>query len=75
MAERKNKGNGPQWRRVMGENLFQSPWKSTNKEFAETKDFQESCRRANGVNPTTRQASKYRNKKGSAWKNDHNLLP
>jgi hypothetical protein len=40
----------------------------TNKEFAETnKAFQKACENA-GVKPTPRQASKYRNKKGKAWK-------
>lgn len=39
----------------------------TNKEFAETNaHFRRVCRAAN-VEPTTRQASKYRNRKGSAF--------
>lgn len=40
----------------------------TNKKFAEKdKGFREACEKA-GVEPTTRQASKFRNKKGSAYK-------
>ena len=40
----------------------------TNSEFAKTnKKFKEFCKIAN-VNPTTRQASKWRNQKGTAYK-------
>lgn len=40
----------------------------TNKSFAKTdKVFIEACNRA-GVQPTTRQASKYRNRRGLAYK-------
>ena len=42
--------------------------RTTNKEFAETnKIFKDMCVKA-GVNATIRQASKFRNKKGSAYK-------
>ena len=52
----------------------------TNKEFAEqNKEFRKACvvassieakkgRKADSIMPTTRQASKYRNKKGLAYK-------
>ena len=40
----------------------------TNKEFAEKdKEFKRACDYVH-VNPTKRQASKYRNKKGTAYK-------
>ena len=40
----------------------------TNKEFADkNKEFRDACARA-GVEPTRRQASKWRMKKGLAWK-------
>jgi hypothetical protein len=39
----------------------------TNRKFAETKGFVDACESA-GVDPTQRQASKYRNKKGLAYK-------
>ena len=39
-----------------------------NREFAQKdKPFQDACSRAK-VQPTTRQASKWRNEKGLAWK-------
>lgn len=39
----------------------------TNREYAEKdKAFKEACKRA-GINPTTRQASKYRRGKGLAY--------
>lgn len=41
----------------------------TNGRFAQTDgQFQAACMRA-GVQPTKRQASKWRNKRGLAWKN------
>lgn len=41
----------------------------TNKEFARTdEEFKAACDRTQ-TNPTTRQASKWRNCKGKAWKN------
>lgn len=43
----------------------------TNKEFSEQDEkFVKVCK-DNNIEPTTRQASKWRNKKGSAWKNNH----
>jgi len=40
----------------------------TNKEFAEKDDkFKSVCEKL-GIKPTVRQASKWRNKKGIAWK-------
>lgn len=40
----------------------------TNKEFSkENKNFNEACLNA-GINPTKRQASKFRRGKGVAWK-------
>jgi hypothetical protein len=40
----------------------------TNKEYAkENKDFREACEKVK-IEPTKRQASKYRHKKGKAWK-------
>lgn len=39
----------------------------TNQQFTRDPDFIEACRRA-GVEPTKRQASKYRAKRGKAWK-------
>ena len=39
----------------------------TNLEFSRTKEFIEICKKA-GVEPTQRQASKFRNKKGTAYK-------
>lgn len=45
--------------------------KPTNKLFAkEDANFQRACDKA-GVNPTARQASKFRNKKGAAYKATH----
>jgi hypothetical protein len=42
--------------------------KPSNKNFAENdKKFRSACTKAN-INPTARQASKYRNKKGIAYK-------
>lgn len=41
----------------------------TNKEYANSKDFTEKCEKV-GVKPTKRQASKYRNKKGSVYKKE-----
>ena len=42
--------------------------KTTNKEFAaEDGNFRAACAKV-GVEPTTRQASKFRNRKGIAWK-------
>ena len=41
--------------------------KITNKKFTEDKFFIVCCEKAS-VNPTMRQASKFRNKKGSAYK-------
>lgn len=40
----------------------------TNKEFAEKDEFFKNCCGKAGVNPTVRQASKFRNGKGSAYK-------
>jgi len=40
----------------------------TNKMYSETEDFQKACEKA-GVKATARQASKFRNRKGSAYKN------
>lgn len=40
---------------------------STNAEFARSKDFVELCEREN-IKPTKRQASKFRMKKGLAYK-------
>lgn len=39
----------------------------TNREYAETDKFKAACKRA-GVEPTPRQASKYRNGKGRAYR-------
>jgi len=39
----------------------------TNKEFSKKGDFKAACEEA-GVEPTKRQASKFRMKKGLAWK-------
>lgn len=39
----------------------------TNKEFSQTIEFKNACEKAK-VEPTTRQASKYRMKKGKAYK-------
>lgn len=41
--------------------------KLTNRQFSETKGFQEICEKA-GVEPTMRQAMKFRNGKGLAFK-------
>jgi hypothetical protein len=38
----------------------------TNRVYAEGEKFKEACAQA-GISPTTRQASKYRNKKGKAY--------
>lgn len=38
----------------------------TNRDFAKTKGFMEACVKA-GIEPTTRQASKYRRKMGVAY--------
>jgi hypothetical protein len=41
--------------------------KMTNSKFSRTnQEFKDSCSRAN-IEPTTRQASKWRSKKGKAW--------
>jgi len=41
---------------------------TTNKEFAsKNEEFQKACEKVN-IKPTTRQASKWRMKKGLAWK-------
>jgi hypothetical protein len=49
--------------------------KVSNKKFAEeNKPFNEACEGA-GCEPTTRQASKFRNKKGIAYMYLNNLLP
>lgn len=46
-------------------------WEMTNKEFAgEIKAFGEGCRKSN-IPPTKRQASKWRNKRGLAFKAMH----
>jgi len=46
--------------------------KMTNKEFAQKNDaFIDACVRA-GIKPTQRQASKWRMKKGKAWKGVNN---
>lgn len=42
----------------------------TNAAFAETDGFVKACEKA-GIKPTARQASKYRNKRGSAYKATH----
>lgn len=41
--------------------------KSTNTEFTKNDLFLSACKKAN-VKPTTRQASKFRNRKGAAYK-------
>lgn len=41
----------------------------TNKKFAETNEHFQDCCIVAGVDPTTRQASKFRNKKGLAYGN------
>lgn len=56
-----------QWERVKRTKL-EPKYKVTNREFAQkNKEFIEICVNA-GVEPTSRQASKYRNKKGLAFK-------
>ena len=45
----------------------------TNKKFAEkSEEFRAACKLA-GLNPTSRQASKYRNQKGLAYKAAKNI--
>lgn len=73
MADKKKKkySGGKQWNRVSG-NPHEERYDLTNLKFAETnKEFIKMCGQA-GVTATQRQASKYRNKKGSAYKFQHN---
>ena len=74
MADKKKKySKGKQWNRVSG-NPHENRYDLTNLKFAESnKDFIKLCEQA-GVQATQRQASKYRNKKGSAYKYAHNIL-
>ncbi len=44
--------------------------KPTNMEYSKLPEFTEKCRQA-GVEPSRRQASKYRNNKGKVWKQFH----
>lgn len=44
--------------------------KKVHKEFTSNPEFVKACQRA-GVDPTTRQASKWNNKKGKAYKVAH----
>jgi len=39
----------------------------TNKNFTKNQEFEKACEEA-GIKPTKRQASKWRNEKGLAWK-------
>ena len=56
--------DGKRARHVTGKDIR----KMTNKEFAEKDDkFKSVCEKL-GIKPTVRQASKWRNKKGVAWK-------
>lgn len=59
----------------MAKKAKKSSNKLSNRKFAqENKPFKDACEGA-GCDPTTRQASKFRNKKGTAWMYLNNLLP
>jgi hypothetical protein len=71
--EKKKFSKGKQWNRVSG-NTHIEKYKQTNAKFAlEDKAFRAACTQAE-VEPTTRQASKFRNNQGSAYKGLHNIL-
>lgn len=55
---------GNTWERIHG--VAKEVVHPTNREYKELPKFIEACEKA-GVTPTSRQASKYRNKKGSAY--------
>jgi hypothetical protein len=44
-----------------------------NREYAATNDYFKRCCAAAGIQPTSRQASKFRNKHGKAWEASREL--
>ncbi|MFW6242763.1 MAG: hypothetical protein ACOC2W_01255 [bacterium] len=61
--------NGPKWKRVLGPDLDQQKFEreKKNKNIMSNETFLKACEML-GIEPTKRQASKYNNKKGSAYK-------
>jgi len=62
------------WDRVTGPNtdVTNKDRAETNKKTKENKHFIDACSEA-GVDPTTRQASKWNHKKGKAYKTKNNI--
>ena len=63
----KHKTSNKQWKRVHGDPHIHR-YEVSNRQFAEQDNgFRAKCERA-GVEPTKRQASRFRNKKGAAFR-------
>lgn len=65
LIEQRHESLNPGKKKYVGTSPAEAP-KVTNKKFSENKLFQKACTLA-GVEPTARQASKFRNGKGLAF--------